>query len=420
MNKNCECECGLKTCKDGYDLDYDACTCVCNKQCNSSDRLVLDTKTCTCNCRPGLIYDSVTEDCYCPGLQVWDPTAQSCVCPKGFIYSATYKNCTCPRGQYYDIYTHFCECPGDQFYDPYSEECFCPIKGQTFNEDLQYCECPACPSNYTASVENDTCVCKCSIACKRPALPDFDACECYCPKGFDETDYGCLCPGETYYNNSTDSCVCEGNQIVDPYTNECFCPIKGQEFDPKSQTCICPGDKVVNETGKLCMCDPYSCPDGLVVKEIGDTCKCECPLSDCRDGATLDEDLCECVCPECPPHHTPSAGEGCGCECTRSCDAGYTLDKDSCTCRVSAPAITICPGKCAANSRNFFRIWKCPRFLTHQQCSAPNDGFYCRWKCCSPSCVHHRWFPHHAQFCAGLKTENSCYQYRHKCNWKDC
>ena len=198
-------------------------------------------------------------------------------------------------------------------------------------------------------------------------------------------------------------------QRSSPFLPPCSC-----EFGIKS-------GYITSSHSIVCVCDPDGCPDDLVLKEVGDTCKCECPQVDCPDGATRDEETCECVCPPCPTHYSPTAGEGCGCECTRSCDAGYTLNTTSCTCSLSALAReSICPGKCVANSRNFFRIWKCPRFHTHQQCSNSHDSFHCRWKCCSPSCVHHPWYPHHARVCASLKKESSCSQSRYRCNWKKC
>ena len=89
-------------------------------------------------------------------------------------------------------------------------------------------------------------------------------------------------------------------------------------------------------------CGSGYCYPPKVCEKGGGRPRCVCPTVNCPQGATVNQQTCECQC--------PSGQEMCGGRCVSSCTGGRTLDQSTCTCECP-PGTTLCGnGSCVSSN----------------------------------------------------------------------
>ena len=251
--------------------------------------------------------------------------------------------------------TNFCyqECPFGYYYDCLADACK-----------------PCCYSNYNYPSHYDACF---------EYSTDFYQCN-------NETD-GYFC----YWNSNSQCCYlsCPDGFYLDKDRCTCKCDLSKQcpdyyILDPKSCDCecdasrICPPYYQLDKSSCECVCD-RSCSEGYYLNL--DSCACLCDTSKtCPPYYRLDEKKCECVCDTsrvCPQYYRLDE-RSCGCVCARTCNSGYYLNRDTCTCFRNSEQ---CTGNCEEGY-----------YLNDADCQ------------CYPCCYNHYLYPLHASKCISFKN----------------
>ena len=313
----CECQiaCTNSTCPNGQVfVDYDLCTCGCERELECGEGQFFDNSTCSCECLEvvdcphGLTFDKETCSCACLNTDV--------VCCEGREFNNATCSCRCvnetqcPLGYMFDHDVCECVCAAmssERVWVEESRRCWRDFH-KIFNLFSCGCECPSFINCPRGKVQNpNTCLCMCpQQTCPPPKILQPENCQCECP-------YRRSCePGKVF---SEKSCRCEcgksppcsHGQRRNPSTCRCECSSPHQS---------CPHGYSYDHAQCGCVCSVRSCSSGQTFNKV--TCRCErtpCPNRACPAGKEMNKETCVCECSHVYRCHSYQRWDGAKCQC---------------------------------------------------------------------------------------------------------
>lgn len=230
--EQCQCECNIKSCPDGQNLEADLCQCLgCDKKC--PEGFIISQSNSDCECVPDSSAPPTPSSCdprvvKCGNGTDFDPILCECVknaqpvCPSGYTYDMVACACKCSNIE---------ECRENFLWSESTCSCICPLGqvceiGFVFNPNV--CSC-VCEKNITCGkgffLNEDTCSCACieTEACALGYIWDESTCKCV-------KDREPMCGPGLIYDHDRCECVCEVNllcenqQVFDSQVCQCVCP----------------------------------------------------------------------------------------------------------------------------------------------------------------------------------------------------